>query len=199
MYQILAIFVMQVLQVWYLIKYRPFKSELQQVIVVTDEFTIIIGLIFLFFMFRHQDSIFKSLKITYMILGVICLSLIKNIGTIFYLTITSSYIKFRQWLHKKLIGDKPVKRERRLKKLPRKPKYEQQDHSYRQLIQPAPAQTQNEMLKRKRRRRKIDLSHRLNKHTSALQATDIDKTEHNKKQVNRRKNKNSVSHKVCLI
>ena len=199
MYQILAIFVMQVLQVWYLIKYRPFKSELQQVIVVTDEFTIIIGLIFLFFMFRHQDNIFKSLKITYMILGVICLSLIKNIGTIFYLTITSSYIKFRQWLHKKLIGDKPVKRERRLKKLPRKPKYEQQDHSYRQLIQPVPARIENKKLKRKRRRRKIDLSHRLNKHVSVLQATDIESIEHNKKQVNRRKNKNSLGHQVCLI
>ena len=192
MYQILAIFVMQVLQVWYLIKYRPFKSELQQVIVVTDEFTIIIGLIFLFFMFRHQDNIFKSLKITYMILGVICLSLIKNIGTIFYLTITSSYIKFRQWLHKKLFGDKPIKRERRLNKLPKKPKTEQQDHSYKQLIQPVPTQTQNKMLKRKRRRRKIDLSQRLNKHSSVLQATDIDKIEH--KQVSHRRK--SLSQKV---
>ena len=69
--QIIIIFIMQVLLIGYLIKYRPFKSELQQVIVVTDELTIIFELILLYFMWKHQNSLKNSLKVCYLILGLI--------------------------------------------------------------------------------------------------------------------------------
>ena len=69
--QIIIFFIMQVLLIGYLIKYRPFKSELQQVIVVTDELTIIFELILLYFMWKHQNSLKNSLKVCYLILGLI--------------------------------------------------------------------------------------------------------------------------------
>ena len=62
-YQISIIMVMQVIFIGYLIKFRPFKSELQQVIVVTDEFTIIVGVILLFFMMKHQTNMSKSQRV----------------------------------------------------------------------------------------------------------------------------------------
>ena len=62
-YQVSIIMVMQVIFIGYLIKFRPFKSELQQVIVVTDEFIIVIGMILLFFMMKHQTNMSKSPRI----------------------------------------------------------------------------------------------------------------------------------------
>ena len=55
--QLAIIFLIQVIMIWYLIKWRPFKSELQQVIVVSDEFTIIFGLLLLYFLYQNQDDI----------------------------------------------------------------------------------------------------------------------------------------------
>ena len=55
--QLAIIFIIQVIMIQYLIKWRPFKSELQQVIVVSDEFTIIFGLLLLYFLYQNQDDI----------------------------------------------------------------------------------------------------------------------------------------------
>ena len=62
-YQVSIILAMQVIFIGYLIKFRPFKSELQQVIVVTDEFTIIVGVILLFFIMKHQTNMSKSQRV----------------------------------------------------------------------------------------------------------------------------------------
>ena len=63
LFQLIIIFVSQVLMIAYLMKYRPFRSELLEVIVVSDEFTIIIELILLYFLHKHQDNIDKRAKI----------------------------------------------------------------------------------------------------------------------------------------
>ena len=54
--QLAIILLIQVAMIHYLIKWRPFKSELQQVIVVSDEFTIIFGLLLLYFIYQNQGD-----------------------------------------------------------------------------------------------------------------------------------------------
>ena len=61
--QLAIIFFIQIIMIQYLIKWRPFKSELQQVIVVSDEFTIIFGLLLLHFLHRNQGNIKSSAKL----------------------------------------------------------------------------------------------------------------------------------------
>ena len=61
--QLTIIFLIQIAMIHYLIKWRPFKSELQQVIVVSDEFTIIFGLLLLYFLHRKQGDIKTSAKL----------------------------------------------------------------------------------------------------------------------------------------
>ena len=111
--QLGIIFIVQSITIRYLIKWRPFKSELQQVIVVSDEFTIIFGLILLYFIYRNQGNIKTRARLGNLysfnhkvgmgIVSVIWLSFIKNIGIIVYIFITKSYIKFRNWAHRKLL------------------------------------------------------------------------------------------------
>ena len=154
-YQISIIMVMQVIFIGYLIKFRPFKSELQQVIVVTDEFTIIVGVILLFFIMKHQTNMSKSQRVWYIILGVVCLSLLKNIGTILYLAITKSYVTFRNWVHKKWGVDNNQKKSKKEKQN----NVFENDATWRPIIQPItqPLEQNSEVLKnnrpRKRRRR----------------------------------------------
>lgn len=57
--------------IWYLIKYRPFSSELQQVIVVSDEFTIVFGTALLVALYYYQDDPVKSFNIGMAIIGVV--------------------------------------------------------------------------------------------------------------------------------
>ena len=63
LYQLILIFFYQVAIIVYLMRSRPFRSNLLQVIVVTDKFTIIIELILLYFLYKHQNSIEKRAKI----------------------------------------------------------------------------------------------------------------------------------------
>ena len=100
--------------IWYLIKYRPFSSELQQVIVVSDEFTIVFGTALLVALYYYQDDPVKSFNIGMAIIGVVACCLLKNISIIMYISISNAYKKFRAWVHKKL--DVPKRRKERLKK-----------------------------------------------------------------------------------
>ena len=63
LYQISIFSIMQVMMIAYLIKFRPFRSELIQIFVVTDELTIIVGLLLLYFMWEHQNNIQNSLNV----------------------------------------------------------------------------------------------------------------------------------------
>ena len=63
LYQISIFSIMQVTMIAYLIKFRPFRLELLQIFVVTDELTIIVGLILLYFMWEHQHNIQNSLNV----------------------------------------------------------------------------------------------------------------------------------------
>lgn len=86
----------------YLIKYRPFNSELQQVIVVSDEFTIVFGTALLVALYYCQGDPDKSYNIGMAILGVVAFSLLKNMSIIVYVNVRDSYRKLRTWVHKKL-------------------------------------------------------------------------------------------------
>lgn len=100
--------------IWYLIKYRPFNSELQQVIVVSDEFTIVFGTALLVALYYYQEDPTKSYNIGMAIIGVVVCSLLKNISIILYIAIRNAYLKFRAWVHKKL--NVPQRRKERLLK-----------------------------------------------------------------------------------
>jgi len=54
----------------YLIKTRPFKSEVQQVICVSDEFTIVFGLIALLQLYQRQEDSKLSFKFALVIIGI---------------------------------------------------------------------------------------------------------------------------------
>ena len=79
-YQMCILMLSQVLMIAYLIKFRPFKSELQQVIAVSDEFILVFSIILLYFLWRNQDNLEKSNKIGMGIISTIVISLIKNMG-----------------------------------------------------------------------------------------------------------------------
>ena len=51
------------MMIYYLIWHRPFRSELQEIIVVSDEITVIVEIIFLFLLFKDQHDIEKSARI----------------------------------------------------------------------------------------------------------------------------------------
>ena len=102
----------QLAMIRYLMKFRPFKSELQQVICVIDEFVIVLGVLLLYFLLKYQNDIKKSATIGFVIIGVIAAAMVKNLGVIVYVAVKSSYVKFRTWLHKKLIENHQPNRSR---------------------------------------------------------------------------------------
>lgn len=81
---------------------KPFKEELQQLVVCSDEFTIIFGMILLFCMYIFNDDEYKKTMLSYGIIGVIAASLAKNVVIIVYLNVTKSYKKLRSLIHRKL-------------------------------------------------------------------------------------------------
>ena len=127
-YQMCILMLSQVLMIAYLIKFRPFKSELQQVIAVSDEFILVIGIVLLYFLWQNQDNLEKSNKIGMGIIGIIVLSLIKNMGVIIFMSTISLYKKFRAWAHKKLGMEKHLRRQRRLELRNRREKVNQEKH-----------------------------------------------------------------------
>ena len=112
-YQMCIILFSQLLMIAYMIKFRPFRSELQQVISVSDEFVIVFGIILLYFLWRNQHDVNTSSKIGMAIITVILISMIKNMGIISYISITNSYKKFRKWAHKKLMVKTHERKKRR--------------------------------------------------------------------------------------
>jgi len=86
----------------YLIKFKPFKFELQQVIWTSDEFTIVFGLWFLILLFKYQTDQNTSLKLSFVIIGVISASLFKNLSVIFYNLIIDAYRKIRKIIRNKI-------------------------------------------------------------------------------------------------
>jgi hypothetical protein len=106
----------QISMIAYMIKFRPFKSELQEVIGVTDEFTIVFGLILIYFLYLNQDNIDTSKKLGFSIMGILVLSIFKNMSVIFYISITGSYKSFKNWVHKKLKIEQTKREKRRLER-----------------------------------------------------------------------------------
>jgi hypothetical protein len=98
----------------YVIKCKPFKDELQQVIAASDEFVIIFGMIALYMLWMNQENTAFTKKMGFIIIGIILASIVKNMSVIIYKMITSAYGKFKKWAHKKL-GHEKNKR-RRLRK-----------------------------------------------------------------------------------
>lgn len=85
----------------YLVKFRPFKLELQQVVVVSDEFVVIGGVALLYTLYHNQYDPEAAYQISVAIVGVILLSFMKNICIIIFLALRKNYIKIRSWVHKK--------------------------------------------------------------------------------------------------
>jgi hypothetical protein len=59
----------------YVIKCKPFKSELQQVVASSDEFTIVFGMIALYIMWRNENNPAALKKIGWLIIGIIVRSI----------------------------------------------------------------------------------------------------------------------------
>ncbi|CAI2381883.1 unnamed protein product [Moneuplotes crassus] len=112
--QISLCFAMQLALIGYLIRIRPFKSELQQVICVSDEFTIVFGVIVLYNMYRNQANVGTNKKLAFLLIGVILASLLKNLTTIIYISIKNGYLKCRNSIRKRIKHDE--KKKKRLKK-----------------------------------------------------------------------------------
>ena len=85
----------------FMIKQKPFMSQLQQVIAVSDEFTIIFGVLLLYWMYTSNGDLSKMNMIAFAIIGIVVLSLFKNMTIIVYISITQSYSRFREWWFKK--------------------------------------------------------------------------------------------------
>ena len=85
----------------FMIKQKPFMSQLQQVIAVSDEFTIIFGVLLLYWMYTSNGDLSKMNMIAFAIIGTVVLSLFKNMTIIVYKSITQSYSRFREWWFKK--------------------------------------------------------------------------------------------------
>jgi hypothetical protein len=94
----------------YVIKCKPFKDELQQVIAASDEFVIIFGMIALYMMWMNQENTTFTKKMGFLVIGIILASIVKNMSVIFYKTITGAYGKFKKWAHKKLGHEKNKRR-----------------------------------------------------------------------------------------
>ena len=112
--------VSQVLMIGYMIRFRPFKSELQQVIAVSDEFILVFSIILIYFLWQNQDNLEKSNKIGMGIISTIVISLIKNMGVIIYVSMISMYRKFRAYMHKRLGMEKYLRRQRRIERRKRR-------------------------------------------------------------------------------
>ena len=95
--------------IWYLIKFKPFKSELQQVINTGDEFIIVFGLILLYLLYRRQSDIEYWVKISWMIIAVVAFSLFKSVLIIVSIIIKTCYKKLKYWIRKKLDYQKWMK------------------------------------------------------------------------------------------
>ena len=100
----------------YLVKFRPFKSELQQVVVVSDEFVVIGGVALLYVLYHYQYDPQAAYQISVAIISVILVSFVKNICIIMFLSIRKYYIKFKNWVHKKY-NVPELKRQRLIKEL----------------------------------------------------------------------------------
>ncbi|CAI2385481.1 unnamed protein product [Moneuplotes crassus] len=112
--QILLCFGIQLMLTYFLMRIRPFKSELQQVICVSDEFAIVFSIIILFCLYRYQQDYDNSRKIAFLLVGVIALSILKNLSVIIYTVIKSSYGRLKQYIHKKVRHNK--NRKKRIRK-----------------------------------------------------------------------------------
>ena len=69
--------------------------------------------IVLYFLFYRQDDPVASYRLGLIIIGIIVASMLKNLSVIFFISIKSSYIKFRTWVHKKI--NHTERRKQRLK------------------------------------------------------------------------------------
>jgi len=87
--------------IFYLVKFRPFKSEIQQVVVVSDEFVVVGGVALLYTLYHYQYDSTIAYQISVAIISVILLSFVKNICIIMFLAIKKNYIKLRTWIHTK--------------------------------------------------------------------------------------------------
>ena len=98
---------------------RMFRSELQQVIGTSDEFVIIFGMIVLYLLYRNQHDPIVSSRVGMVIIGIILVSVFKNMSVIVYMGVTGTYKDIRDWIHRKT-GHRKKKRARiRLEKADR--------------------------------------------------------------------------------
>ena len=109
--QLFAITVLQISVIGYLIAFKPFDDQLMNIVVWTDEFTIIFGMVIIFGMYFNNNDDAMMLNLSYAIFGIIIVSIIKNLSITLYRSWTSIYRKWRRKIHKK-INHRQRKRER---------------------------------------------------------------------------------------
>ena len=100
--QLFAISIMQISVISYLIAFKPFKEDLMNIIVCTDEFTIIVGLVIIYLMYINESDNGMMLNLSYSIFGILIISIIKNISIALYNSCTRLYRKLRRKVHKKI-------------------------------------------------------------------------------------------------
>ena len=88
---------------------KPFRKELQQVMVTADEFFVIFELIFLTVLYFRSDSISDAKMIAICIMVIIVFSLIKSVFVMLLIIILKIYFKIKYWIRRKLNYKKWVK------------------------------------------------------------------------------------------
>ena len=71
------------------------------------------NLIVLYILYYKQQNPVASYRLGLALIGVIAMSIFKNMSVILFISIKNSYIKFRTWLHKKI--NHTERRKQRLK------------------------------------------------------------------------------------
>ena len=94
--------------------------------------------IVLYFLYYRQDDPVASYRLGLIIIGIIVASMLKNLSVIFFISIKSSYIKFRSWVHKKInhterrrqrLEEEAIKRAEKKAKLKREEEFLRNRHN----------------------------------------------------------------------
>jgi len=107
----------------------------------------------MFLMYRSADDIELLKRYGLVIIGIIAISVIKNLSIIIIIAVRSNYIKLRRWIHKKVDHEKNkaerLAKERvvKLRKIAEKKEYDRiMSHYNRKLKSPRAAIPDNQIL-----------------------------------------------------
>jgi len=87
---------------FYLIRFRPFKNELLQILNASDEISIVFCIIGIYFLYFYNSNTNVSFNLSMIIVGLILANTVKNLFVIWYVITLDLYKKLKLWVHKKV-------------------------------------------------------------------------------------------------